>query len=122
VKAKFDARGAFREHRGNARAGRIHGPDALAPRWRTATGFGIVSRGGGSHDTPEDPCMTDCHAERDFRPADDDAGVRAFLQDQAVAPDSFNTAISRHDEMLLYTLQATTGNRHVSYLDYFGAF
>lgn len=65
--------------------------------------------------------MPDCHAERDFRPADEDAGVRAFLQDQAVAPDSFNTAISRHDEMLLYTLQATNGNRHVSYLDYFGA-
>lgn len=56
-----------------------------------------------------------------FRPVDEFAGIRALLQDQAIAPDSFNAVISRHDEMLLYTLDATKGNYHLSYLDYFGA-
>lgn len=59
--------------------------------------------------------------DRDFQPAAECAGIRAFLRDQTMASDSFNTAISRHDEMLLYTLQATNGDRHASYLDYFGA-
>ncbi len=56
-----------------------------------------------------------------FRPADDSEGIRAFLRDQTVSPESFNTVISTHDEMLLYTLQVTKDNYHISYLDYFGA-
>lgn len=56
-----------------------------------------------------------------FRPADEFTGIRALLRDQTVSLNSFNTVISRRDEMLLYTLDITRGNHHLSYLDYFGA-
>lgn len=54
-----------------------------------------------------------------FRPAEEFAGIKALIRDQAVAPESFNALISTQDEMLLYTLQVTQGNEVLSCLDYF---
>jgi SAM-dependent methyltransferase len=65
--------------------------------------------------------MPECRDDQCFQPADEFPGIRAFLRDQTVAPESFNSLIGRHDEMFLYTLEATKGDRHLSSLDYFAA-
>jgi SAM-dependent methyltransferase len=60
-------------------------------------------------------------AEELLNPADEDRGIREYLRSQPINPATFNTRISPKDEMFLFTLESTNGNRHVSYLDYFTA-
>lgn len=61
------------------------------------------------------------HAEELLNPADEDRGIREYLRSQPIDPAIFNARISPKDEMFLFTLESTKGNRHISYLDYFTA-